>query len=276
MNLANSSGPTFKKNAKIDGCNTVWGNLEENTALQVMRHQIECCEKLRLVLVSAAAHLSHEINQSLGAIGNYAGTISRRVVASDFLLSEFLENIEAIRSEVKRSANVLARMRSVIGNVNDSVMIDDFRMIVRAAVDQIEIQSRQAIPQIRFEVEYPEATATVWGSPATLTYALLSLLINSVEALEDSWTGPRIITIRMQVEDGLIDLTIADTGPGIRQDIKPTLFSAFATSKPGHLGMGLAIARDILNGCGGSIISVPQDEGASFNMLLPILDGDIP
>ncbi|MDT8853855.1 ATP-binding protein [Paracoccaceae bacterium Fryx2] len=247
------------------------------SSAQVIRRDMECSAKLHLAMLSAASHLSHEMNQSLGAIGNYAGTILRRVVASDAHAIELIEITEAIQTEVKRTADVIATMRSVIGNVDDAVKIDDFRMIVRTALKQIEtcLSARQSA-QIRLEAEYPETAAKVRGSPAVLTYALFCLLINSVEALEYPWTGLRVITIRMQVEDDLIDLTIADTGPGIRQDIKPTLFSAFATSKPGHLGLGLAIARDILNGYGGSIISVPQSEGASFNILFPIFDGDIP
>lgn len=250
--------------------------MDEDPAAQVIRRDMECSSKLSHALLCVASHLSHEMNQSLGAIGNYAGTISRRVVASDAQASELIENADAIRSEVKRTADVIARMRSVIGNVHDAVEFDDFRLIVRAAVDQIETRLRaRKAAQIRLEAAYPEATAKVRCSPAALTYALFNLLINSVEALEDPWTGPRVITIRMQVEDGLIDLTIADTGPGIRQDIMPTLFTAFATSKPGHLGLGLAITRNILNGHGGSIISVPQSEGASFNVLIPTLGGGI-
>lgn len=251
--------------------------MEEVPAVQVIGRDMESSSKLGLALHSVASHLSHEMNQSLGAIGNYAGTISRRVVASGAQASELIESAEAIRTEVKRTADVIARMRSVIGNVHDAVEIGDFCLIVRAAVDQMEtrLRARQAA-QIRLEAAYPEAIAKVRGSPAALTYALFNLLINSVEAMEDPWTGPRAITIRMQVEDGMIDLTIADTGPGIRQDITPTLFTAFATSKPGHLGLGLAITRDILNGHGGSIISVPQSVGASFNILLPTLGEDLP
>ena len=255
----------------------VEAKLGRTSSAQVIRPDMECSARLRFAMLSAASHLSHEVNQSLGAIGNYAGTISRRVVALDTHAIELIEITEAIKTEVKRTADVIAKMRSVIGNVYEMVTIDDFRMIVRAALKQVETRlSGKQSAQIRFEAEYPETAAKVQGCPAALTYALFSLLINSVESLEDPWTGLRVITIRMQVEDGLIDLTIADTGPGIWQDIKPTLFSAFATSKPGHLGLGLAIVRDILNGCGGSIISIPQSEGASFNILLPIFDGDIP
>jgi len=235
---------------------------------------MECSSKLGLALYSITSHLSHEINQPLGAIANYASSISRRLVTSDAQASELIGAAEAIRAEVKRAADVVAKMRSGIGNLHGAVEVVDFRLIVRAAVDQIEarLRARHSV-QIRLEAAYPEAAAMVRGSPAALTYALFNLLTNSVESLDPPWTGPRVISIRMQLEDGLIDLTIVDTGPGLRHDIKTSLFTPFTTSKPGHFGLGLAITRDILNEHGGSIMSVPQSEGSSFNVLLPTLDG---
>jgi len=76
----------------------------------------------------------------------------------------------------------------------------------------------------------------------------------------------------LQEADGLVEVLLADSVPGIPQDIVPTLFTPFRTSKSHGLGLGLVISRDIATALGGELDSLPPrrgETGATFRLRLP-------
>jgi signal transduction histidine kinase len=94
---------------------------------------------------------------------------------------------------------------------------------------------------------------------------LLNLVLNAAQA-GGGETAVRIETDRV---DGLVRLRVADDGPGVPPERVASLFEPFATTKVGGSGLGLAVARRILERHGGTLVYAPEGRGACFEARLP-------
>ena len=104
---------------------------------------------------------------------------------------------------------------------------------------------------------------------------ILNLIINAIEAMSGGADGPRELLIGSGRDDanGLC-VTVRDSGPGLAWDKVDRLFEAFYTTKPGGIGMGLAISRSIIEAHGGRLWATPNvPRGAVMQFTLPI-DGE--
>ena len=101
---------------------------------------------------------------------------------------------------------------------------------------------------------------------------VINLLINGVEAMAPITDRPRKIVIRSeQDEGGQVHVAVQDSGIGIDSENAERLFSAFFTTKPSGMGMGLSISRSIIRAHGGRLwVSPNPDHGATFQFTVPI------
>jgi signal transduction histidine kinase len=107
-----------------------------------------------------------------------------------------------------------------------------------------------------------------------LQQVLMNLMLNGIEAMKD--TGC-VLTMKSQlVEDGQIQISIHDTGPGLPLGKADQIFDAFFTTKPQGSGMGLAICKSIVESHGGRIwASGDGGRGATFYFSLPAAPAEI-
>ena len=115
-------------------------------------------------------------------------------------------------------------------------------------------------------------TAPVLGDRVQLQQVVINLLINAVEAMAPITDRPREILIRSQQhEAGQVQVAVLDSGIGIDSETAEKLFSAFFTTKPSGMGMGLSISRSIIKAHGGRLWASPNpDHGAAFQFTVPI------
>jgi signal transduction histidine kinase len=119
---------------------------------------------------------------------------------------------------------------------------------------------------IEVVTDLPEALPPLAAPPATLRAVLASLLQNSVQA------GASRIHASGKVQDGRLSLELADDGPGIAEADRARIFEPFFTSRrsSGGTGLGLPIARSLLEASLASIELLPSDRGARFRLSLPL------
>ena len=104
---------------------------------------------------------------------------------------------------------------------------------------------------------------------------LLNLLRNATEALVAAHCERREIVVQAQsIGDDAIEISVADTGPGIAEDIACRLFHPFVTTKEQGMGLGLSISRSIAEAHDGSLRLVPHTSGAMFALTLPTRDAE--
>jgi C4-dicarboxylate-specific signal transduction histidine kinase len=105
---------------------------------------------------------------------------------------------------------------------------------------------------------------------------LLNLVLNALDAVTaDGAADGRCIDIASALRDGWVSVSVRDNGPGIPESMRSRLFDPFASTKPGGLGLGLAISRRIAHSLGGSLIADNHPEGgAVFLLSLPAAAGE--
>ena len=100
-----------------------------------------------------------------------------------------------------------------------------------------------------------------------LQQVFMNLMLNGIEAMKDSGGE---LTVKSELQDGQVQLSVSDTGMGLPAEKMDQIFSAFFTTKPQGSGMGLAISRSIVESHGGRLWATANDErGATFHFTLP-------
>ena len=102
-----------------------------------------------------------------------------------------------------------------------------------------------------------------------LQQVLVNLVMNAMDAMAEMPPNRRRVTISSDVRASEVDVSVCDTGPGVPADMLDKLFTAFVTTKPRGLGIGLTIVRSIVNAHGGTIVASNNPEGgATFTVTL--------
>lgn len=224
------------------------------------------------VLGELAGTLAHELNQPLAAIlGN--AQVGRRMMNQE---SPDLKEVSAILDDVaddaKRAGGVIHGMRAMFrkDSVTEAPAID-----LNESLDQVlgllhsEIVSRKAKIELRLGVGLPPAAA----GRVEVQQVILNLVINGMDAMKGT-AKDLLLEIATWQEDGRLHLAVRDHGPGIPEAMMPRLFEPFLTTKPGGLGLGLAISRGIAERFRGELTAENHPEGgALFRLTLPTAAG---
>ena len=142
----------------------------------------------------------------------------------------------------------------------------DLACLVRQTCDFLEPLIAQAGVKLRFSNGLKGAR--VAADPYRLQQVLLNLALNAVRAMPEG--GRLRITGRLGPGQR-VRIAFLDTGPGVPFDLREKLFAPGVTSRPGGLGLGLAVAKTIVAQHGGGICLLPTRRGAGFLITLPSL-----
>ncbi len=217
--------------------------------------------------------LAHELNQPLTGILSTAQAGLRFIASghSDLaLLQEILTNIV---HDTKRAGAVINGLRVMLRNKEtqrESISLAETIHEVFALLHS-ELLARQVEHGLRLESD-----AWVVADRAQLQQVLLNLLMNALEAMEDQPPGGRRVELTVtQTNNGDALVSVRDSGPGIPQDHQAKIFTAFWTTKPQGMGIGLAISYSIVESHGGRLWCANHpDGGAVFYFSLPIERGE--
>ena len=112
----------------------------------------------------------------------------------------------------------------------------------------------------------------ILGDRIQLQQVILNLVVNGIDAMKDAPGENRIISIRTSRVENFAELSVSDRGPGIPEDKLEKVFDPFFTSKAEGMGMGLSIARTIIEAHHGLISAKNRDHGgATFRIRLPLV-----
>ncbi len=222
-----------------------------------------------------AASMAHELNQPLGAI------LSNAEAAELFLEQDppRLEMLRAILADIRkddeRAGEVIRRMRALLRKHELELQPLDLQPLVREVLKLIEPDA--ALRKTALSVEISSNLPRVPGDRIHLQQVLLNLLLNAMDAMANQPPEQRRIKFCVGRSDhGAIEISVSDSGPGIAPEILPHLFEPFFTTKQSGMGMGLSIARRIVEAHNGRIWAENDPAGgAIFHIALPIAADEV-
>jgi two-component system, NtrC family, C4-dicarboxylate transport sensor histidine kinase DctB len=201
-----------------------------------------------------AAGIGHEINQPLAAITAYASN------GRDFLRrgdqATAADNLDRIATLAARIGAITSALRGFARKATGTMEVVSLAQVVQGAL----LLLRDRIATCGARVIVPQTDIAVHAEAVRLEQVLVNLIANALEAKPDGV----VITLSAEHCDGFVELTVADTGPGLGKDARATLFQPFSTSKRDGLGLGLVISRDIMIDFGGELTALNPASGAAF------------
>lgn len=237
------------------------------------RAQVELNVARRLASVGAlAAGVAHEINNPLSAvISNLSLAISdlEELGATGAGLGEVIEQLRDAAEGAERIRGVAGDLRMLARPPDDATRPVDAKAVFEGALRLARNELRHRARVVR---DYQD-TPPVAASEGRLGQVLLNLLVNAAQAIAEGRAENNEIRVATRLTtDGMVCLEVADTGPGMPEEVKKRLFTPFFTTKPAGLGtgLGLTICSQIVRGYGGRIeVHTEAGKGSAFRVVLP-------
>jgi two-component system, LuxR family, sensor kinase FixL len=246
----------------------------EESAARLQEIQDELARLARLnELGEMASTLAHELNQPLSAIANYVQGCTRLLRnMDDALASRMREALEETAQQSLRAGQIIRHLREFVTRGETDKGPEDIRKLVEEAGALALVGARER--GVRSVFDFTPGAHIVIADRVQIQQVLINLMRNAIEAMRDS--KQRELNIRTAATgDGMVEVEISDTGPGISDEIAAQLFRPFVTTKPGGMGVGLSISKRIIEAHGGEI-SVRRNEagGATFRFTLPAIENE--
>jgi PAS domain S-box-containing protein len=235
---------------------------------QIEEVRQELAHAARLAIVGElTASIAHEINQPLGAILSNADAAEMLLESSPAPLDEVRQILDDIRKDDLRASEVIRRLRTLLRKREMEVQPVDLNDMILEVLRLVRAEAGRRV--VAVETSLAVDLPLVRGDKIHLQQVLLNLLLNGMEAMADA-PGGRRITVRSSVDgNGLVEIAVSDTGSGIAPDRLPRLFDPFFSTKKEGMGLGLSIARSLVEAHGGRIWAENNPEGATFRFTLP-------
>ena len=170
----------------------------------------------------------------------------------------------------RRATEVIRRMRSLLKKAPFELKSLDLNDLARETVEFLSTLAIGRKVELR-SVITPDALP-ILGDRIQLQQVILNLVVNGIDAMKETPSENRIISIRTSRVEEFAELSVSDRGPGIPEDKLKQVFEPFFTTKAEGMGMGLSIARTIIEAHDGLIRAKNRDGGgASFRIRLPLV-----
>jgi PAS domain S-box-containing protein len=197
------------------------------------------------VMGEMTAMVAHEVNQPLGAILSNAEAAEILLESKEPKLDEVRQILSEIRNDDLRADGAIRRIRALLSKREfqleplrlDETLTDVVRMLASDALRRRVQICKEVQPQLPL----------VLGDRLQLEQVLFNLIFNGMDAMNDTPASHRKLTLKAEAnEPGVVRVTIMDCGHGIPADRRDRIFESFFTTKKDGMGLGLSIARSIV------------------------------
>lgn len=218
-----------------------------------------------------ASTLAHELNQPLTAIANYMKGSSRIVGDLKF------DRADMLKSALNRAAEQAVRAGQIIRRLRDFVARGESERSAESLAKIIEESSALALvgakeTGIHVRMQLPATGGLVFVDKIQISQVLLNLIRNAIDAMKESFKKELIISKELS-DDGMVVVSVSDTGSGIDPAIRDQLFQPFITTKSEGMGVGLSISRTIIDAHSGKLwVDDNPEGGAIFRFSLPVME----
>ncbi len=199
-----------------------------------------------------AGSLAHELNQPLTAILSNAQAAQICLTGESTDLAEVREILREIIEEDSRASAVIMRMKAMLKKEETRMLAQDVNQIVDEVLGIM--RSEFAVRRMAVITRLAPGLPPVRGDRVQLQQVTLNLIVNACDSMSAIPERERRVTIETKLlDDGQVQVAVADRGPGFPPEMLDREFEAFRTTKQHGLGLGLPVCRSIINAHGGRL-----------------------
>jgi signal transduction histidine kinase len=223
-----------------------------------------------VALAELMAHVAHEVNQPLAAIAANGNACLRWLAADPPNIDEARAAAERSVRDARRASDVIAAIRALLSQTLGPREMVSLPEVAGACIARLHARAQRA--GVRLSLEAGEALPRVAARPAALRQALEHVIANAIEACTEVEAGKREVRVSLRgPQNGEMVIVVEDTGAGVLPDPPQRMFEPLFTTKPGRLGLGLAVARSMLEQHGGRLLAQRGTDGVTrFTATLPV------
>jgi nitrogen-specific signal transduction histidine kinase/integral membrane sensor domain MASE1 len=239
---------------------TAWKRAE----LEAQRSRDELAHVTRVwTMGELTASLSHQLNQPLTGIMGNAQAGRRFLDATSPNLVEVRHILADIVADAERAADVTRTIRDMLAKSDGHDELVSVNDIVRETTVLLTSQAAMRNASVRLQLD--PSLPLVRARRVQLRQVILNLAMNAIEAMpEFDDTGERTVTVRTEPLDSTaVQVTVVDTGCGLPEGSEQHVLEPFFTTKASGMGMGLSIARSIVEAHGGTIAADRRPGGGT-------------
>jgi two-component system sensor kinase FixL len=255
------------------------GFIRDLTERQETEHQLKELETelARLSRLTAmgemASTLAHEINQPLSAISNYLQGCGRLLESVDHPnVPKIRDALAETTKQTLRAGHIIRQLREFVARGETEKRPENISKLVEEASALALVGAPEEGVKPRFSFE--NHTNSVLVEKVQIQQVLLNLMRNAIEAMQGR-DRKQLLVETKEVAGDMIEVSVADSGPGISEEIADRLFQPFVTTKPSGMGVGLSISKRIIEAHGGEMWAEPNPGGGTvFRFTLQQAEAD--
>jgi two-component system sensor kinase FixL len=235
---------------------------QSEARLQELRTELMHISRLTAMGEMASA-LAHELNQPLSAIANYLQGSRLLIARWQEPESVRLKNaLDQAADQALRAGDIIRRLRDFVARGEAETHVENLPRIVEEATALALVGTDH---RVLVRAELGPGAESVLVDKVQIQQVLLNLMRNAIEAMAESESVSRELRISTRLgEEGMVEISVADTGPGISPAVAEQLFQPFVTTKRHGMGVGLSISRTIVEAHGGRLWAEPNPDGGAI------------
>jgi len=225
-------------------------------------------QEKRLLLSRLLARFAHEVRNPLSSLDIHVQLLEEDIAqAPPKVREKTASRFEIIHGELHRLENIVKHFLSLTGPSALDLRPVEIGKVISHVCELLRPEA--AARGIEIVLQLPDALPAVPADAAQLTQALVNLVINAIQAVER--TGRVEVSASRNEPEGVLTITVRDTGPGVPANEQSAIFEPFFTTKPEGSGLGLWIVQQIITAHGGVVaVSTGATGGAVFIVHLPL------
>jgi C4-dicarboxylate-specific signal transduction histidine kinase len=243
----------------------------EAANLATRQAQADLARMSRVMLVGElGTSIAHEVSQPLAAIVANGNAAIRWLGASPPNEGEARSALQRIVEAANRAGDVIGRVRGLAARTPPARELVDMAELVQETLTLTLGEIRRSGIALRSELaaDLPAVSA----DRVQLQQVILNFVVNAIEAAKGGETEDRDLLVSLASDGGKMTFSVRDNGVGLAEGAIDRVFDPFYSTKPGGMGVGLAISRSIVEAHGGTVYAAPNyPNGAVFGFTLPLV-----